>query len=125
MIGIQSLPVLISFMLFVIISSHDPLWLKLIPSLLVVYFLYTLINRFITILEKMIVKTITAVSILLPYYVTLAEFEWNPYIKTEMYVLPFIVLTILLSTHTWKAYKKVMSIDSINRVADCHCYLGN
>ena len=91
-------------MLFVIISNHDPLWLKLIPALLVVYFLYTLINRFITILEKLIVKTITAVSILLPYYVTLAEFEWNPYIKTEMYVLPFIVLTILLSTYVLTIY---------------------
>ena len=96
--------------LFVIISSHDPLWLKLIPSLLVVYYLYMLINRFISILEKLIIKTITALSLLLPYYVTIAEFEWNRYIKTEMVVLPFIVLTILLSTHTWKAYKKVMSM---------------
>ena len=96
-------------MLFVIISSSDPLWLKLIPSLLVVYYLYRLINRFISILEKMIVKTITALSLLLPYYVTIAEFEWNRYIKTEIVVLPFIVLTILLSTHTWKAYKEVMN----------------
>ena len=97
------------FFLFDIISSYDPLWLKLIPSLLVVYYLYMLINRFISILEKMIIKTITALSLLLPYYVTIAEFEWNRYIKTEMIVLPLIVLTILLSTHTWKAYKKVMS----------------
>ena len=95
--------------MFDIISSSDPLWLKLIPSLLVVYYLYRLINRFISILEKMIVKTITALSLLLPYYVTIAEFEWNRYIKTEIVVLPFIVLTILLSTHTWKAYKEVMN----------------
>ena len=97
-------------MLFVIISNGDPLWLKLIPSLLVVYFLYTLINRFTTILEKRIVKTITALSILLPYYITLSEFDLNPYIETELYVLPFIVLTIFLSRNTWKDYKKVMTM---------------
>jgi len=97
-------------MLFVVIPSSDPLWLKLVPSLLVVYFLYSLINRFNWMVEKMIVKTITAASVLLPYYVTLAELEINQYIETELYTLPFIVLTIFLSRHTWKEYKKIMRI---------------
>jgi len=95
-------------MLFIIIHSGDPLWLKLIPSLLVVYFFYCLINRFTSIVEKMMIKTITAISVLLPYYVTLAEFETNQYIETELYTLPFIVLTIFLSRHTWKDYTKIM-----------------
>ncbi|KAA9023807.1 SCO7613 C-terminal domain-containing membrane protein [Niallia endozanthoxylica] len=98
------------WMLFVIIHSDDPLWLKLLPSLLIVYFFYSLINRFTSIVEKMIVKTITAISVLLPYYITLAEFETNQYIETELYTLPFIVLTIFLSTHTWKDYKKMMRV---------------
>ena len=95
--------------LSIISFADDPLWLKLIPSLLVVYFLYTLINRFTTILEKRIVKTMTVISILLPYYITLLEFDLNQYIETELYTLPFIVLTILLSRNTWKNYKKVMT----------------
>jgi len=97
-------------MLYFVIHSVDPLWLKLIPSLLVVYFLYSLINRFTLTKEKMIVKTITAISVLLPYYVTLAEFEINQYIETELYILPFIVLTIFLSRHTWKDFKKAMRV---------------
>lgn len=96
-------------LLFPIISDSDPLWLKLIPSLLVVYFLYTLINRFTTNLEKRIVQTITAISVLLPYYITLLEFDLNQYIETELYVLPFIVLTIFISRNSWREYKKVMT----------------
>lgn len=96
-------------LLFSILSDDDPLWLKLIPSLLVVYLFYTLINRFTTIFEKRIVKTITAISVLLPYYITLLEFDINQYIETELYTLPFIALTIFLSRHTWREYKKVMS----------------
>jgi hypothetical protein len=97
-------------LLFLIISDGDPLRLKLIPSLLIVYFLYTLINRFKLVLERRIVKTVTAISLLLPYYTTLREFDLNQYIETELYMLPFILLTIFLSRHTWKDYKEVMSI---------------
>ncbi|WP_338453079.1 hypothetical protein R4Z09_15130 [Niallia oryzisoli] len=97
-------------MLFIIIPGTDPLWVKLLPSLLVVYYFYSMINRFEALIVKMIVKTITAISILLPYYVTLAEFEINQYIETELYTLPFILLTIYLSRNTWKDYKKVMRI---------------
>ncbi|WP_416828342.1 SCO7613 C-terminal domain-containing membrane protein [Ectobacillus polymachus] len=95
--------------LVVIISDEDPLWFKLIPSLLIVYSLYTLINRFTSTLEKRIIKTITAISLLLPYYIILKEFDVNQYIRTELYTLPFIGLTIFLSRHTWKDYKKQMN----------------
>ncbi|WP_071394977.1 SCO7613 C-terminal domain-containing membrane protein [Bacillus tuaregi] len=97
-------------MLFFVIHSGEPLWLKLVPSLLVVYFFYSLIHRLASRVEQMIVRTITAVSVLLPYYVTLVEFEINQYIETELYTLPFIVLTIFLSRHTWKDYQRVMRI---------------
>ena len=61
-------------------------------------------------MEKSIVKTMTAISVLLPYYTLLSQFELNHYIETELYTLPFIVLTIFLSRGTWKEYKKVMTL---------------
>ena len=120
LISLQSKPIEIDWytlisslyiiLLFVMISDIDPIWLQLLPPLLVVYYLYSLINRFSTTLEKSIVKTITAISVLLPYYTLLSQFELNHYIETELYTLPFIVLTIFLSRGTWKEYKKVMTL---------------
>jgi hypothetical protein len=95
--------------LFKIIPGWEVLWLKMIPTLLVVYYLFMLINRFAGIAAKRIVKTMAAISVLLPYYTILFEFEWNQYIVTELFVLPFIALTIFLSRHTWQDYKQVMN----------------
>ena len=120
LISLQSKPIEIDWytlmsslyiiLLFAMISAIDPIWLRLLPPLLIVYYLYSLINRFTTAMGKNIVKTITALSILLPYYTLLAHFELNRYIETELYTLPFIVLTIFLSRGTWKEYKKVMTL---------------
>nr|WP_295972511.1 hypothetical protein [uncultured Bacillus sp.] len=96
-------------MLFVIIPGGEPLWMKLIPALIVVYYLFMLINRFSDITTQKIVKTLATISILLPYYTILLEFELNQYIETELYTLPFIVLTIFLSRRTWNDHKKVMN----------------
>ena len=96
-------------MLFALIPGYDPLWMKLIPALLVVYYLFMLINRFTDAFAKRIVKTLAALSILLPYYTVLWEFELNQYIKTELFILPFIVLTIFLSRRTWQDYKNIMN----------------
>ncbi len=95
--------------LFALIPGYDPLWMKLIPALLVVYYLFMLINRFAEAFAKRIVKTLTALSLLLPYYTVLWEFELNQYIKTELFILPFIVLTIFLSRRTWQDYKNIMN----------------
>ncbi len=95
--------------LFLIISPNDPLWLRLIPSFFVIYSFYTLIGRFTGFIEKQILKTLTSVSVLLPYYITLSAFNINQYIQTELYTLPFIVLTIFLSRRTWKDYKQIMN----------------
>ena len=98
------------FQLFIIISYDDSLWLKLLPALLLVYYLYSLISRFQSQLEKRIVKTMTAMSVLCPYYTLLSQLKLNVYIETELYSLPFIVLTIFFSRSTWKEYKKAMTL---------------
>ncbi|MBB6446692.1 hypothetical protein [Bacillus benzoevorans] len=96
--------------LFMIIPGWEMLWLKLIPALLVVYYLFMLIIRFTEVTAKRIVKTLAAISLLLPYYTILFEFEWNQYIVTELFVLPYIALTIFLSRRTWQDYKQVMTL---------------
>lgn len=95
--------------LFILIPGWEVLWLKMIPALLTVYYLFMLIQRFTHITAKRAVKTMAVISLLLPYYTILFEFKWNQYIETELYVLPFIALSIFLSRHTWQDYKQIMN----------------
>ena len=132
LISLQSKPIEIDWytlisslyiiLLFVMISDSDPIWLQLLPPMLVVYYLYSLINRFSTTLGKSIVKTMTAISVLLPYYTLLSQFELNHYIATELYTLPFIVLTIFLSRGTWKEYKKGHDAHTMDCLVIGHIY---
>lgn len=51
--------------------------------------------------------TLTAVSILLPYYELLSKINVPPLIITEIKVLPCIGLTAILTRITWKSYPAI------------------
>lgn len=78
------------------------LWAAELPALFIVILLALQIKRVPGTLPARIVKSLTAVSSLLPYYTLMDHLQINHYIVTEVYVLPWIALTIYLSKGTWK-----------------------
>jgi hypothetical protein len=102
--------------LLIILSAHDfvtnysPLWLKELPALALSLLLFLQIRKVKDELPRKIIKTIAAVSLLYPYYVLLGNVQINEYMEAEAYLLPWIVLTIVLSKRTWANQKQMMSI---------------
>ncbi|MCA0986893.1 hypothetical protein [Guptibacillus algicola] len=78
------------------------LWAEELPSLFIVILLACQINRVPGGAPKRIVKSLTAVSMLIPYYTLLHHVEINQYLVTEVYVLPWLGVTIYLAKGTWK-----------------------
>ena len=70
-----------------------------------IYFQINRVNKSIT---KKIFKTITALGFMTIYYSLIANIDFNKYIETEIYLLPWIILSILLSKKVWIGYEKVM-----------------
>ncbi|NDI34284.1 SCO7613 C-terminal domain-containing membrane protein [Chengkuizengella sediminis] len=89
-------------MLYQFIDLKDPLWLQLVPAILTVYWIFSHIKRVKLNLTKKIMTTLTAVSLFYPYYISIMNLELPKIIKVECYVLPWIVLTVVLSKMTWK-----------------------
>jgi hypothetical protein len=71
--------------------------------------IYSQIKRVNRILTKNILKTLLLISLLIPYYKIIDEIinSVSPYLRTELYVLPFILLTISLKLKIW-SNKNVM-----------------
>ncbi|OEH86986.1 hypothetical protein BHU72_01650 [Desulfuribacillus stibiiarsenatis] len=83
------------------------LFLAVIPYLLIPYLLFSQIKRVDGAVTK-IVQTITVVSILLPYYYLLYRLDVPRIIETELIVLPWILLVIVLSTRLWSSQQALM-----------------
>ncbi|MDP5273731.1 SCO7613 C-terminal domain-containing membrane protein [Chengkuizengella axinellae] len=95
-------------MLYPFIGFQDSLWMQLIPALLMVYWIFSQIKRVELRLTKKIMTTLTGISILYPYYILIMNLEIPKLIEIESYVLPWIVLTAILSKLTWKQNHKQM-----------------
>lgn len=93
-----------------LILYRDPLWLKLVPSLLFIYLLFMQIKRIDREVVKKIWITVTALATLHPYYLIVEEINVPALLEMEVMVLPFLVLTIFLSKKAWSNYRKVMKI---------------
>jgi hypothetical protein len=86
----------------------DPLWMRVIPSLLLVYLLFMQINRVKEAVVKNVMVSLTAAATLLPYYLIVNSFNVPTIIAMEVKMLPFIMLTIFLSKKAWNNYDHVM-----------------
>ncbi len=90
------------------IFHQDPLWLKLLPPVLLVGLLWLQIGRVQGSLAKNVTVTMTALSGLIPYYMIVDHFNVPAIIEAEVIALPFIVLTIFLSKKAWAEHGNTM-----------------
>ncbi|MBN8211135.1 hypothetical protein JI666_20665 [Bacillus sp. NTK071] len=86
------------------------LWADELPALLIVVLFALQVKRVPVGLASRIVKSLTAATLLIPYYTLLNHIEINQYITTEVYILPWLGLTIYLSVSTWSKEKRVMML---------------
>ena len=93
------------------IFFDSPIWLKVLPYLLITYFLYSQVKRLSKPIEQKVVLTLTVVSLFIPYYIILNEYQMliNSLFIAELNALPWLGVTIALSIKTWKSYRKVMN----------------
>lgn len=88
------------------ISRSSPLWLQVLPGLLIPLFLHLQLPR--TRVDFKVMKTMFWLSLLIPYYTVLINLNISPFIVYEVYLLPAILWTIFLSKYTWKDYGQTM-----------------
>ena len=85
------------------------LWADELRALFICCFFALQVRRVPAGVPTKVVKSITALSLFVPYYTLLHHIEINEYIVTEAYVLPWIAVTIYLSKRTWDQSKQIMS----------------
>ncbi|MBA4537851.1 hypothetical protein H1Z61_12110 [Bacillus aquiflavi] len=100
---------LYTFSMYLWIDSSFNLLIQLLPSFVIVYLLYSQMKRFDSIFEKRIIQSLTATALLAPYFTLLNGISINPFIKMELYVLPFVALAFYLRWRIWND----LSISSI------------
>ncbi|MDQ0482650.1 hypothetical protein [Guptibacillus hwajinpoensis] len=88
--------------------NGSALWLDELPAIMLVVIFILQIKRVPSGLASRIVKSLTATSFLIPYYTLLNHIELNQYIIAEVYVLPWLALTIYLVKRTWAKEERVM-----------------
>ncbi|OZM57592.1 hypothetical protein CIB95_04270 [Lottiidibacillus patelloidae] len=101
--------VYLAFIYHLVAKFEMHIIVELLPSMLIVYYFYSQINRLDGLSSK-VVKTITYVSVLVPYYKILSYIAVPKLLEMEAIVLPWIVLLIFFSMKTWKEKEKEMNI---------------
>ncbi len=86
------------------------LWADELRALFIVAFFFLQIKRVPAGIPAKVMKTAAALSMFVPYYTLLHHLEINEYIVTEVYVLPWLAVSIYLSKRTWDQNKQMMSI---------------
>ncbi|MHC1685395.1 MAG: hypothetical protein AB6733_21050 [Clostridiaceae bacterium] len=98
-----------TFSLFIIIymsimvTKASPLYIKLIPPILLVYMFFSQIKRVNSDLIKKIFSTLTVTAVLYLYYVLIFNIKIPSIINTELNVLPWIVFVIYASKKIWNS----------------------
>jgi hypothetical protein len=89
-------------------------WGDMLASLLIVYIVYSQIKRVPSGLPSSIAKTLSGLSLLMPYYTLVEKLGDSFYgliiyrlIETELYLLPWIILVMVLSKKVWKGYEYI------------------
>ncbi|WP_129596467.1 hypothetical protein [Anaerophilus nitritogenes] len=81
---------------------------KLIVPILMVYFFYSQINRAEEEIAKKIMKTITLITLMIPYYRFLNNIQIPKIIQRELDLLPWIGIQMVASCKIWTVYKSLM-----------------
>ncbi len=87
---------------------QEQLALEIIPYLLLPYLLFSQVNRIDEVSSKRIVKTLTAISLLFPYYVVLEKIHVPNLIIRELTVLPWVLVVVFLSKKLWTDRQNLM-----------------
>jgi len=82
---------------------------SVLPGMVLVYLLYRQKTRVYTDIQRKIVLTLTGISVLYPYYAMLSMLAIPSLWEAEFFVLPWIMLTILLSKKLWMEYQLIIS----------------
>ncbi|WP_270180155.1 hypothetical protein [Alkalihalobacillus sp. CinArs1] len=98
-------------------TNQAPLWAEEMCALFIVSLVFLQIKRVPALNPKRIVQSLSAVSLLIPYYTLLQHIEINQYIVAEVYVLPWIGLTVFLSKSTWKKEEHIVKWVELTVVA--------
>ncbi|WP_409297397.1 hypothetical protein V1498_05615 [Peribacillus sp. SCS-26] len=83
---------------------------KMIPGILLVYWLFSQIKRVPAGIIRRVVQTLSYGSLVIPYYTLTTSLDLPPLWEAEIYCLPWIVLTVFFSKKTWSSEKRVMGI---------------
>ena len=86
------------------------LWADELRALFIVAVFLLQIKRVPVGVPAKVVNTGAALSLLVPYYTLLHHLDINKYIVTEVYVLPWVMLSIYLSKRTWDQNRQIMKI---------------
>jgi hypothetical protein len=86
----------------------------MIAPIIIVYILYSQIKRVPKGLPSSIAKTLTGLSLLIPYYTLIGKTNHLFYkstlyrlIETELYLFPWIVLVMVISKKVWTGYEHI------------------
>lgn len=83
-------------------------WLGLIPSVLLVFLIYSQRNRVEQGKNRNVVNTLWMVALMLPYTKLLEILKPAAVINTELNILPLIAISIALSLKVWKGHEEIM-----------------
>ncbi|WP_273832081.1 SCO7613 C-terminal domain-containing membrane protein [Guptibacillus sedimenti] len=86
------------------------LWADELRALFIVAFFFLQIKRVPAGIPTQVMKTAAALSLFVPYYTLLHHLEINEYIVMEVYLLPWLAVSIYLSKRTWDQNKQIMSM---------------
>ncbi|WP_053956872.1 hypothetical protein [Inediibacterium massiliense] len=81
---------------------------KLIVPVLMVYFFYSQIKRVEEEMAKKIMKTITLIVLMIPYYRLLNNISIPKVIQRELDILPWIGIQVMSSRKIWTKYESLM-----------------
>ena len=98
-----------------VINYDSMLIVKLIPSTLFLYLMFSQIKRVKEGLIRKITITITGLSFLIPYYqlvdhILVKDFlNKAPFLETELIILPYLILVIILGKRVWQDKKIIIN----------------
>ncbi|MGP4041793.1 hypothetical protein ACTWP4_18095 [Gracilibacillus sp. D59] len=93
------------------IEVADNVWIRVIPYLLLAFWLFLQINRINQHLMQKVFITIGALCFLPAYYLVLQEYlaYISDLFHAELVVLPILLLSIVLASKTWRSYQNIMT----------------
>jgi len=96
------------FLLWDYVPYNGGVILEILPSLVLVYYFYSQINRVDNIIVRKVIETFMWLSIMIPYYIILDTIRIPEIIRTELFVLPWITIAILFKKRVYADYESIL-----------------